>query len=56
MDDHLGLEIGMLDWEHRFWRGIITDLSKPIVQDGRGCKYSIGFEFEGEMATYDPGP
>jgi len=56
MDDHLGLEIGILDWEHRFWRGIITELSKPIVQDGRGCKYSVGFEFEGEMATYDPGP
>ncbi len=56
MDDHLGLEIGILDWEHRFWRGIITDLSRPIVQDGSGCKYSIGFEFEGEMATYDPGP
>jgi len=56
MNAHLGLEIGMLDWEHRFWRGIITDLSKPVVQDGRGCKYSVGFEFEGEMATYDPGP
>lgn len=56
MDNYLGLEIGMLDWEHRFWRGVITDLVRPIVQDGRGCKYSVGFEFEGEMATYDPGP
>lgn len=56
MDDHLGLEIGILDWEHRFWSGVITDLAKPIVQDGRGCKYSVGFEFEGEMVTYDPGP
>ncbi len=56
MDDHLGQEIGILDWEHRFWKGVITDLAKPIVQDGRGCKYSVGFEFEGEMATYDPGP
>jgi len=56
MDDHLGLEIGMLDWEHRFWSGIIADLTSPVVQDGPGCKYSVGFEFEGELATYDPGP
>jgi hypothetical protein len=55
MDAHLGLEIGVLDWEHRFWRGVITKLDDPIVQDGKGCKYSAGFEFEGELATY-PGP
>jgi hypothetical protein len=54
MDAHLGMEIGMLDWEHRFWRGVLTKLDDPIVQDGPGCKYSVGFEFEGEMATYTP--
>jgi hypothetical protein len=54
MDDHLGLEIGMLDWEHRFWKGVITKLDDPIVQDGKGCKHSVGFEFEGELATYAP--
>jgi len=54
MDAHLGMEIGVLDWEHRYWRGIITKLDDPIVQDGPGCKYSVGFEFEGEMATYSP--
>ena len=54
MDNHLGLEIGVLDWEHRFWKGIIIDLSDPIVQDGPGCKYTVGFEFEGELATYQP--
>ncbi len=56
MDDHLGLEIGILDWEHRFWRGVITKQDQPIVQDGPGCKYTVGFEFEGELTTYDPGP
>jgi len=55
MDDHLGLEIGLMDWEHRFWRGVITEQDEPIVQDGPGCKYTIGFEFEGELTTYDPG-
>jgi len=54
MDDHLGQEVGMLDWEHRFWSGVITKLDDPIVQDGRGCQYSVGFEFEGELATYSP--
>lgn len=54
MDAHLGLEIGLLDWEHRFWKGVLTKLDDPIVQDGPGCKYSVGFEFEGEMATYSP--
>jgi len=54
MDAHLGMEIGMLDWEHRFWKGILMKLDDPIVQDGPGCKYSVGFEFEGEMATYNP--
>lgn len=56
MDDHLGQEIGVLDWEHRYWTGVITNLGDPIVHDGRGCQYSVGFEFEGELATYDPGP
>lgn len=54
MDTHLGMEIGVLDWEHRYWKGVITKLDDPIVQDGSGCKYSVGFEFEGEMATYSP--
>lgn len=54
IDNHLGLEIGMLDWEHRFWKGIVTKFDDPIVQDGRGCKYTVSFEFEGEMATYSP--
>ncbi len=56
MDAHLGLEIGILDWEHRFWRGVVTKQDDPIVQDGPGCKYTVGFEFEGELTMYDPGP
>jgi len=56
INNHLGLEIGMLDHEHRFWKGIVTKFDDPIVQDGKGCKYTVGFEFEGELATYDPGP
>jgi hypothetical protein len=54
IDNYLGLEIGMLDWEHRFWKGIVTKFDDPIVQDGKGCKYTVSFEFEGELATYSP--
>jgi hypothetical protein len=54
IDNHLGLEVGMLDYEHRFWRGIVTKFDDPIVQDGKGCKYTVNFEFEGELAAYSP--
>lgn len=54
MDTHLGQEIGLLDWEHRYWGGVLTRLDDPIVQDGKYRMYSVGFEFEGEPATYSP--
>lgn len=56
MDDHLGQEIGLMDWEHRFWGGVLTKLDDPIVQDGKGCKFSVGLEFEGELTEYVPVP
>jgi hypothetical protein len=48
IDDHLGLEIGLIDWEHRFWRGIITQPDEPIIED-RFDFYTVNFEFEGEL-------
>ena len=50
MTTHLGLEIGYVDWEQRFWTGVITNTTEPMVQDGRGM-YAASFEFEGELAT-----
>jgi hypothetical protein len=53
MDTYLGCEIGLLDWEHRYWKGVIT---KPdaVVQDGRES-FSASFEFEGELdPTWEP--
>jgi hypothetical protein len=50
MTTHLGLEIGYVDWEHRYWTGVITNTTEPMVQDGRGM-YAASFEFEGELAT-----
>ena len=47
-DDYLGQEIRLIDHEDRLWRGVITQVTDPIVQDGRGCQWTGSFEFEGE--------
>ena len=48
MERHLGLEIGMWDWEGRRWTGVIVNPTEPVVQDS---KYSFtgSFEFEGQL-------
>jgi len=53
MEDHLGLEIGLLDWEQRYWKGVIVNTTDPAVHDGK-WGYSVSFEFEGELTTYSP--
>jgi hypothetical protein len=47
-DDYLGLEIGMIDWEQRYWVGIVTTPEEPIIEDVFNS-YSVKFEFEGEL-------
>lgn len=52
--DYLGLEVGMIDWEQRYWRGIIVSPEEPIVEDSFN-NYSASFKFEGELdATWLP--
>jgi len=48
LDAHLGEEVGVYDWEHRYWTGVITTPTEPVVQDGRD-RFSASFEFEGEL-------
>lgn len=48
IDTHLGLEVGLIDWEHRYWRGIITKPDEPVIED-RFDYYTVNFEFEGEL-------
>lgn len=48
MENHLGEEIRLIDWEDRLWTGVIVNPQDPLVQDGRGCQYTGSFEFEGE--------
>ena len=47
-ENHLGQEVGLLDWEQRYWRGIIMTPESPVIEDTRG-RCSANFEFEGEL-------
>jgi hypothetical protein len=54
IDDHLGQEIGMIDWEHRYWRGVITNPDEPAIED-RFDSYTVNITFEGELdPTWNP--
>jgi hypothetical protein len=44
------MEVGLLDHEHRYWRGVIVNFEEPLVHDGKQG-YSAGFEFEGELVS-----
>lgn len=48
LDAHLGEEVGVYDWEYRYWTGVITTPTDPVVQDGKD-RFSASFEFEGEL-------
>lgn len=48
IEAHLGLEIGLIDWEHRFWKGVIINPDTPIIEDGRDS-FTVSLEFQGEL-------
>ena len=48
LDTHLGEEVGLFDWEGRYWKGVVTTPTDPVVQDGRDS-FSASMEFEGEL-------
>lgn len=49
LEDSLGQEIGLLDWEGRQWRGLITNPDTAVSANGI-CKNSVSIEFEGDLA------
>ena len=54
INDYLGKEIGLIDWEHRYWRGIITTPDEPIIED-KFDNFTASFSFEGELdPTWNP--
>jgi hypothetical protein len=48
MQDTVGQEVGLTDWEGRLWKGFITNPNEVATQDGRGM-WTVTFEFQGEM-------
>ena len=54
LSDYLGQEVGMIDWEQRYWRGIVTVSEEPIIEDSFNS-YTASFQFEGELdETWTP--
>lgn len=49
LEDSLGQEIGLLDWEGRQWRGIITNPDTAVTQAG-ACDHQVSIDFEGDLA------
>ncbi len=48
IEAHLGQEIGLIDWEHRYWKGVITTPEEPIIED-RFDSFTVNITFEGEL-------
>lgn len=46
--DYLGQEIGLIDWESRYWVGVITNPNESATEDSDN-NFSINLEFEGEL-------
>ena len=51
--DHLGLEVGFVDWEGFYWKGVILNPQEPTTQDDK-TGHTVSFEFECESATWEP--
>lgn len=49
LEDSLGQEIGLLDWEGRQWHGLITNPDTAISHEG-DCDHSASIDFEGDLA------
>jgi hypothetical protein len=50
--NHLGLEVGFVDWEGFYWKGVILNPEEPTVQDSKEV-FTVSFEFEGEPAVWE---
>jgi len=53
VEGHLGLEVGFVDWDGFYWKGVIMNPTEPAVQDDRSG-FTISFELECEPATWEP--
>ena len=51
IQNHLGVEVGFVDWERNYWKGIITNVANPVIQDGKNM-YTVNLEFEGALTPW----
>mgnify|MGYP001473499403 CR=1 FL=1 len=49
IQESLGKDIGLLDYESRQWQGLIVNPNKLIAQLKRNCSYSAELEFQGSL-------
>jgi hypothetical protein len=53
INDYVGQEIGLIDWEKRYWRGVVNP-EIQVIEDSWNS-YTVNLEFEGELdATWAP--
>ncbi len=53
MNEHLGVMVGLVDWEQRYWEGVIVTTQDAIVADHHDS-YSASFSFEGVLSDNNP--
>jgi hypothetical protein len=53
IQEHLGEEIGIIDWEGHQWAGVITTPNERAAQDGKHG-FTLTFEFEGVLVEEMP--
>ena len=46
----VGQEIGIYDYEGRYWKGVVLNPSEGVVQDGK-CRFSASLEIEAERVV-----
>lgn len=49
MKQTIGQDITLIDFENTTWTGVITTPTNEVAQEGRDCRFTASFEFQGTM-------
>jgi hypothetical protein len=54
LNDYAGMELGLIDWEKHYWKGVMVSDEVSVIEDSFDC-YTVSFNFEGELDdTWSP--
>ena len=54
LNNYVGQELGLIDWEKRYWRGVVVSPEVDVIEDSFNS-YTVSFDFEGELdPTWSP--